>query len=73
MCLGQIGRVEELLAPDRARVLVDGVEQPVSLLALGAGVGPGDWVVIHSGFALERLAEDEARTALTLRAGGASR
>jgi len=31
-------------------------------------VAPGDWVVVHSGFALARLDPDEADEALTLRA-----
>jgi hydrogenase expression/formation protein HypC len=28
----------------------------------GGGVGPGDWVLIHVGFAISQIDEDEART-----------
>jgi hydrogenase expression/formation protein HypC len=39
----------------------------VSLLALDGPVTPGDWVVIHSGFALSRLTADQGREARDLR------
>lgn len=40
----------------------------VSLVTLDDDVVVGDWVVVHSGFALERLDADEAAAALALRA-----
>ncbi len=40
---------------------VDGVRSRASLLALDGPVpGPGDWVVVHSGYVLERVDPDEA-------------
>jgi len=50
-------------AEGRVRVEdVDGAVHEVSLLAFdGDAPGPGDWLVVHSGFALQRVDGDEAR------------
>jgi hydrogenase expression/formation protein HypC len=32
----------------------------------GGGAGPGDWVLIHVGFALSKVDEDEAQATLRL-------
>ena len=32
----------------------------------GTGAGPGDWVLIHVGFAISKVDEDEARATLGL-------
>ncbi len=69
MCLGQICEVRSLPAEGLARVDHDGLELTVSLMALSEPVGPGEWVVVHSGFVLERLGRGEALEALALRAG----
>lgn len=68
MCLGELAEVTELTAPAGADVRVDGRVRTVSLLTLAEPVAPGDWVLIHSGFALARLTADEAREARELRA-----
>ncbi|MFN2345827.1 MAG: HypC/HybG/HupF family hydrogenase formation chaperone [Dermatophilaceae bacterium] len=39
----------------------------ISLLTLDEPVAAGDWVVVHSGFALQRLDHHEAADALWLR------
>jgi hydrogenase expression/formation protein HypC len=67
MCLGIPGEIVELLPdrPDLARVEVSGVRRAVNIgLLEGERVGPGDWVLIHVGFALSRIDEAEARAAL---------
>ncbi|HEX6312355.1 MAG TPA: HypC/HybG/HupF family hydrogenase formation chaperone, partial [Acidimicrobiia bacterium] len=54
-----------------AVVDVDGAPRTVSLavLALEGGVpGPGDWVVVHTGFAVEVLDERAVADLLALRA-----
>jgi hydrogenase expression/formation protein HypC len=66
MCLAIPGRVVEVIdaANQIARVDVVGVRRNinVSLLADEAGgVRPGDWVLIHVGFAISRVDEEEAR------------
>jgi hydrogenase expression/formation protein HypC len=47
-----------------ATVEVAGVRRTVNVGLLdteGAGVGPGDWVLIHVGFAISQVDEEEAR------------
>jgi hydrogenase maturation factor len=39
----------------------------VSLLTLDQPVRPGDWLLVHAGFALARLTEAQAVEALALR------
>ena len=67
MCLAIPGQVIELVdrANHIARVEVAGVRRNVNvgLLVDGdGGVRPGDWVLIHVGFAISRVDEDEARS-----------
>jgi len=52
-----------------ARVDVAGVRRTVNVGLLdddGEGAKPGDWVLIHVGFALSKVDEDEARATLRL-------
>ena len=67
MCLGIPGEVIEILAdhPDLARVDVSGVKRAINIgLLEGESVQPGDWVLIHVGFALSKIDEAEARAAM---------
>jgi hydrogenase expression/formation protein HypC len=55
-----------------ARVDVAGVRRTVNVGLLdadGAAVGPGDWVLIHVGFALSKVDEEEAAATLELLRG----
>jgi hydrogenase expression/formation protein HypC len=66
VCLAIPGQVVEFVDPANhiATVEVAGVRRSVNvcLLADGdGGVGPGDWVLIHVGFAISRVDEREAR------------
>lgn len=64
MCLGVPGRVVEFVDPTRqiAKVDVAGVRRNVNVgLVLPDGLDIGDWVLIHVGFALSKIDEDEAR------------
>jgi hydrogenase expression/formation protein HypC len=67
MCLGELGEVLEVKAGAVADVRVGDLVRSVSLLALDQPVGPGDWVLIHSGFALGHLTPDEALEAEQIR------
>jgi hydrogenase expression/formation protein HypC len=67
MCLAIPGQVLEMVdEPNRlARVDVVGVRRTINIGLLddpvtGDGVEPGDWVLIHVGFALSKIDEDEA-------------
>lgn len=71
MCLSDIGRVTAV-GPARysAIVDVDGHPVAVSTVALGLDepdVAVDDWLVVHTGLAVERLAEGEARRILDAR------
>lgn len=70
MCLGRIVQCLSLPAAGTARVRDGGAERVVSLLMLERTVGPGDWLVVHSGYALDLITAEEAATALTLRTTG---
>jgi hydrogenase expression/formation protein HypC len=64
MCLAIPGQVLEWVDPANqiAKVDVAGVRRNVNLgLLSDEGVGPGDWVLIHVGFAISRVDEAEAR------------
>lgn len=74
MCLAIPGQVVELIDPANhiARVEVAGVRRSVNvgLLVDGdGGVVPGDWVLIHVGFAISRVDEEEARATRALLEG----
>ena len=65
MCLGLPGRVVSITTgSDLARVDVAGVIRDIDLGLLEGPFAPGDFILIHSGFALERMSPDEARDAL---------
>ena len=67
MCLAIPGRVVELVDVEQrlARVDVAGVQRNVDV-ALLDGVAAGDWVLIHVGFALSKVDEEEAHATLGL-------
>jgi hydrogenase expression/formation protein HypC len=67
MCLGIPGEIVELIDADEwlAKVEVSGVQRAISVRLLAdEGVGVGDWVLVHVGFALSVIDEDEARMTL---------
>ena len=67
MCLGIPAQIVELdhEGTGLAKVEISGVRRSVST-ALCPEAGVGDWVLVHVGFALARIDEDEARTTLEL-------
>ncbi len=74
MCLAIPGQVLEIVdEPGRiARVDVAGVKRNVNVALLdydGAAVAPGDWVLIHVGFAMSKIDEEEAERTLSLLRG----
>jgi hydrogenase expression/formation protein HypC len=68
VCLAIPGQIVEIVdEPNQlARVEVAGVRRTVSLGLLADTGGPGDWVLIHVGFALSKVDEDEAMATLRL-------
>jgi hydrogenase expression/formation protein HypC len=64
MCLGIPGRIVEFADEARqlAKVDVGSVRRTVHVgLLLADGLDVGDWVLIHVGFAISRIDEDEAQ------------
>jgi hydrogenase expression/formation protein HypC len=71
MCLGIPGRILEIPAdqPDLGRVDVEGVVRGINLSLLADDPpAPGEWVLIHLGFALEKMTEDEVAEMRSMRA-----
>lgn len=63
MCLGIPGQVLEIVDDTNsiAKVVVSGVKRNVSIaLVRPEGITPGDWVLIHVGFAMSKIDEKEA-------------
>jgi len=65
MCLAIPGRIVEVVDESNrlAQVDVAGVQRNVNIGLLdadGVGVGAGDWVLIHVGFAMSKVDEEEA-------------
>lgn len=79
MCLGMVVKIVEVHGDGRAVVEHESVEddsvekagrrEEVLLMTVADDdIEPGDWVVIHSGFALERISAEHAADALAIRA-----
>lgn len=66
MCLGMPGQVVALdpTTDQLAEVDVGGARRRINVGMLSEPVRPGDWVLIHLGFAMDLMDEDEVRTAL---------
>jgi hydrogenase expression/formation protein HypC len=64
MCLGIPGQIIDIVDDENsiAKVEVSGVKRNVSVaLVRPEGIGPGDWVLIHVGFAMSKIDEVEAQ------------
>jgi hydrogenase expression/formation protein HypC len=75
MCTSRLHRVVAVQDEDTVTVEdVDGSPHLVSLLALdGPPPGPGEWLVVHSGYAIDRADTEEAESVVAeLRAAAAS-
>jgi hydrogenase expression/formation protein HypC len=69
MCLAIPGQIREVCAeqPLLARVDVGGVQRNVNIGLLEDGqVGAGDWILIHVGFALSKIDEQQAHDQLRM-------
>ncbi len=67
MCLGIPGQIVEIVDEtfQIAKVDVCGVKRGVSIALLSSeGVAPGNWVLIHVGFAMSKIDESEAQATL---------
>jgi hydrogenase expression/formation protein HypC len=72
MCLGIPGTIVEIdeKRPDLAKVDVSGVRRMINIgLLENEIVEPGDWILIHVGFALSKIDEEEAASAMAFLEG----
>ncbi|MDY3115707.1 MAG: HypC/HybG/HupF family hydrogenase formation chaperone [Sutterella sp.] len=70
MCLAIPGQITQVSTNDMAICNIGGIEKEVNV-ALIEAPSAGDWVIVHVGFALNRIDEDEAqRTIEALKATG---
>jgi len=67
MCLAIPAKVLSVEPDDMALVSVENVKKRIST-ALLDGVKPGDYVLVHVGYALHQLSEEEAARTLSLMA-----
>lgn len=65
MCLAVPAKVVELVEPQQAVIELGGVRNRVSL-ALLDDVAVGDYLIVHTGFAIARLNVEEAEKTLAL-------
>ena len=73
MCLGIPGQITQITDPEQKLAVVDisGVRRPVNIACIIDENHPidscvGDWVLVHVGFAMNRIDEQEARLTLEL-------
>ncbi len=67
MCVGIPAKVVEILADERkmAVVEVEGVQREVSIVVVAdEGLAVGNWVLLHVGFAMSIIDEEEAKAQL---------
>lgn len=68
MCLAIPAKVVELRDGEQAVIDLAGVRKQISL-ALVEDVSPGDYVIVHVGYALQKVDPGEAEKTLALFAG----
>ena len=64
MCLGVPAKILET-GEGAALVELGGVRREISVMLID-DVSVGDWVIVHAGFAIEKLSEEEAEQTLAL-------
>ena len=65
MCLAMPAQITKMLGDQRALVNLGGIEKEISTVLL-EHVAEGDYVILHVGYALTRLDEQEAQNTLLL-------
>jgi hydrogenase expression/formation protein HypC len=63
MCLGIPSKIISI-EDSRAKIDVYGAQRDISLILLEEQVNIGDYVIVHAGFAIQKLQEDVAKETL---------
>ncbi len=73
MCLGIPGQITEITDSEKllAKVDVSGIKREINIACIIDDTHPpekcvGDWVLVHVGFAMSRIDEDEAERTLKI-------
>jgi hydrogenase expression/formation protein HypC len=61
VCLSVVARIDTLYENGEARVELGNVFKNVSLGLLGDEIEVGDWVLLHTGFAIAKIDEKRAK------------
>ena len=64
MCMAKPGKILEING-EKGVVDFDGIKKKIFFSLIPDAV-PGDWVLVHAGFAIERLSGEEAEETLQL-------
>ena len=65
MCLAVPLKIERLTGPSRAHAGRDGVQMDIDV-SLVPGVRPGQYVIVHAGFAIQIVEDEDAEERLEL-------
>ena len=65
MCLAVPVKIEKITGPATGTITLSGVSRDVDL-SLIDDPQPGDYILLHAGFAIEKVDQDEARRTLEL-------
>lgn len=60
MCLAYPYQIIEITGPFTAKASVDGVTKEIYISLIGEPLKPGDWVLVHVGFAIQKIDEKTA-------------
>lgn len=63
MCLAVPGKIVSVQSPENALVDLGGIEKTINV-SLIEDPRPGEWVIVHVGFALQKIDEQEAQATL---------
>lgn len=64
MCLSVVARVDKLLENGEAIVELGNVRKTISLGLIANEIDLGDWVLVHTGFAIQKIDETKAKEIL---------
>ncbi len=60
MCLAYPYQIVEITGPFTAKATVEGVTKEIYISLIGEPLKPGDWVLVHVGFAIQKIDEKSA-------------
>lgn len=64
MCLSVVAKIEEILENGEAIANIDNVRKTINLGIMASEIEVGDYVLIHTGFAIAKIDEEKANQIL---------